>query len=106
MISFQDFKAMELKVARITAVEDHPNADKLYVLTVDLGDHQRTLVAGIKPYYEKEYLQDKLIVVIVNLEPATIRGVQSEGMLLAAGDGEKVVFLSPEQDIAPGSTIS
>jgi len=106
MITFDDFKNMDLRIAKVIAVQDHPNADKLYVLKVDLGGEQRTLVAGIKGKYSKEDLIDKLIVVVANLEPATIRGVTSEGMLLAARDGDDIVILTSEREVTPGSRIS
>jgi len=106
MITFDDFKNMDLRIAKVIAVQDHPNADKLYVLKVDLGGEQRTLVAGIKGKYSKEDLIDKLIVVVANLEPATIRGVTSEGMLLAARDGDDIVILTSEREVSPGSKIS
>jgi methionyl-tRNA synthetase len=105
VISFNDFKKMELKVAEVLSVSDHPNADKLYVLKVKLGDEERQLVAGLKPYYEPEQLQGKKIVVVANLEPAVLRGEKSEGMLLAAQDGENVVIVIPERDVASGSPI-
>jgi len=106
MISMQDFSQMELKVGKVLSVEDHPNADKLMIIRVDLGEETpRTLVAGLKQYYGNEELVGKLIVVIANLEPARLRGVESQGMLLAAQEGEKVVVLTVDKDIAPGSAV-
>lgn len=105
MISIKDFQNIELKVAQIEAVEPHPNADKLWVLRISIGEENRQLVAGIRKHYQAEELVGKKIVVVSNLEPAVIRGVESQGMLLAAGDGEKVVLLTPERDIASGSKI-
>lgn len=84
---------LKLKVAKVVKVEDHPKADKLYVLEIDLGKEKRTIVAGVKKYYEPEALVGKKIVVCVNLEPAKIRGVESNGMLLAADDGKHVCVL-------------
>ncbi len=105
-IPFDEFMKLDLRVARVQKVEAHPNADKLYVITVDLGTEERTLVAGLKPYYKPEEMEGKLIVVVANLAPAKLRGVESRGMLLAAEDDEgHVVFLSPERDIKPGSKI-
>ena len=106
MISFNDFKQMEMKVAEVLSVTDHPNADKLLVFKVKIGDEERQLVAGLKGYYTPEELTGKKIVVVTNLEPAVLRGERSEGMLLAASDGEKIVFLTPESDVASGSPIS
>ncbi len=108
-VSFEDWKKLDLRVAEITDVQDHPNADKLYVLKINLGEEERTLVAGIRNHYTKDELLGKKIIVIANLEPAALRGVMSQGMLLAAAaegeDGETVVLLSPEQDIANGAKV-
>ena len=106
MISFNEFKQIEMKVAEVLAVEEHPNADKLFLVKVKIGDEERQIVAGLRGYYTPEQLTGKKIVVVTNLEPAVLRGERSEGMLLAAGDGEKVIFLTPECDIASGSSIS
>jgi methionine--tRNA ligase beta chain len=106
MISFNDFKEVELGIATVKEVNDHPDADKLYVLKVSLKDEQRQLVAGIKPYYAKEDLIGKQIVVVLNLEPAVIRGIESEGMLLAARDSENVVILTTERKVEDGSKVS
>lgn len=105
MITIDDFSKVELKVAEILAVEDIEGADKLYKLEVDLGDEQRQLVAGIKEAYSKEDLIGKQIIVIVNLEPAKLRGVESQGMLLAV-DGEQPVILIPEKKVPNGTKIS
>ncbi|RLE45935.1 methionine--tRNA ligase, partial [Candidatus Woesearchaeota archaeon] len=87
------FSALNLKVALVEKVEDHPDSDKLYILRVDLGSEKRTLVAGLKPYLKPEEILGKKIVVVANLKPAKLRGVVSQGMLLAAEKGEKVVLL-------------
>ncbi len=93
-----DFSMLNLKVAKILDVQDHPNADKLYVLKIDLGE-QRQLVAGVKNYYTKEQLAGKNIVVLSNLKPAEVRGVQSQGMLLAAEkDGVVKVVETPNSN--------
>ena len=106
MISFQEFQKVEMKVGRVLSVEDHPNANKLMVLRVDVGEEApRTLVAGLKQYYKNEDLAGKLIVVVTNLEPAKLRGIESNGMLLAAQEGSTVCFLTPEKPVAPGSPV-
>jgi methionyl-tRNA synthetase len=106
MISYQDFKKVELKIGKVLSVVDHPNADKLLVLRVDLGeDAPRTLVAGLKGHYTPEQLEGRLIVVVANLQPAQLRGVASNGMLLAAQEGQKVVVLAPDAEVAPGSPV-
>ena len=105
MISFEDFKKVALKVAEVLSVENHPNADKLYVLKVKVGGSERQLVAGLKKYYAPEQLRGRKIVIVANLEPAVLRGEKSEGMLLAAQDGDNVVLVVPERDVASGSPI-
>jgi methionyl-tRNA synthetase len=105
MISFNEFKQVELKVAEVVEVTPHPNADKLYVMQVKLGEETRQLVAGMRPYCTAEHLMGKKIVIVANLEPAVLRGEKSEGMLLAAQDGDRVVCIVPEEDVASGSGI-
>ncbi len=106
MVSFEDFKKIDLRVAEILDVEDHPNADKLYVLKIRLGNEDKQIVAGIRLAYEKEALKGKKIVVVNNLESATIRGVESSGMLLAAkNDNGQPIILLPEKDVPSGSQI-
>ena len=104
-ITIDEFAKVDLRVATITAAEPHPNADRLLVLKIDLGTEERQLVAGIRAHYSPEELIGKQIVVVTNLQPATLRGVESQGMLLAASDGEKVIVLSPEKPIAAGSQV-
>lgn len=105
-VKFEDFKKLDLKIAKILKVEDHPNADKLYLVTVATGEAEKTIVAGIKPYYKKEELEGKSVVIIDNLEPANIRGVVSNGMVLAAKDGVALAVLVPEKEIKIGSPVS
>lgn len=106
MITFDQFKAIDIRIAKIISAEDHPDADKLYVLTVEVGEGTKKLVAGIKEHYTKEELVNKEIVVVNNLKPATIRGVQSEGMALATKDGGKLALLVPEKEVTVGSPVS
>ena len=106
MITFDEFKKMELKVAEVKSVEDHPNADKLIVLQIDLGDEQRQLVAGLKGHYDADSLVGKKIVVVTNLQPAMLRGVESNGMLLAAVDGEALSVLTLDRDMRAGASVS
>jgi len=105
MISFDEFKKIELKVAEVKSVADHPNADKLVVLNIDVGGTEKQIVAGIKGHYESDALIGKKIVVVTNLEPATLRGVESQGMLLAAVEGDRVVLLTPDQDVSAGAGV-
>jgi len=106
-ITFDYFKKMDLRVAEIKECEDVPGADRLYKLTVDAGE-VRQIVAGIKQYYTKEELVGKRIILVANLEPRTLRGIESHGMLLAASSEDKsaVVLISPDKEIANGAAVS
>jgi len=113
IIEFSDWQKLDLRVGKIIEVENIEGADKLYKITVNLGKEtgKRTICAGIKEFYTKEELQDKLIILFTNLKPRTMRGIESQGMLLAAvkeKDGKeiKVVLISPEKDIEIGSKVS
>ena len=109
IISYDDFAKVDLRVGKIIKVEDIEGADKLYKLTVDLGKElgKRTVCAGIKKYYKKEDLKGKKIIVFANLKPLMMRGIESQGMLLAAAekDDAKVVLISPEEDVEVGSKV-
>lgn len=113
-VSFNDWQKLELRVGKIIEVEEIEGADKLFKLTVDLGSEigKRIICAGIKEFYSKEELQDKKIVLFVNLEPRKIRGIESQGMLLAAvnfgddGAEKDVVLLVPEKDAGVGWKIT
>ncbi len=104
-IPFKEFAKIDLRVGRVDKVEDHPNADKLYLLTVDFGTEKRRLVAGLKEYYKPEELLGKNIIVVMNLEQKEIRGIKSEGMLLAADDGKTVSLLTVDRDVDVGAKI-
>ena len=106
-ITFDHFQKMDLRVAEIKTCEDIEGADKLYKLTIDIGE-ERQIVAGIKLYYSKEELVGKKIAVVSNLEPRKLRGITSHGMLLAASNEDKssVVLLVLDKDIPNGSRIS
>jgi len=105
MVTFDDFSKLDLRVGKILTAEAHPDAEKLYVLTVDTGDATISLVAGIRPFYPAENLPGKYIVVLVNLEPKTIRGVLSQGMLLAARGKDDLTLLVSDKKIEPGSKV-
>ncbi len=109
MISFKDFQQLELRVGEVLTAETIPGADKLLKLTVDIGEEQRTMVAGVALAYKPEELIGKRVVVVANLEPATIRGVRSEGMILAGwvkGDDKSISIVSPERPVPKGSVVS
>ena len=105
MVSIKEFQQLDLRIAEILGVRTHPNADKLYVLDVKVGEETKQIVAGIKPPYAENELVGKKVVVVNNLEPATIRGVESQGMLLAANDGNQIIFLTPQRDISSGAQV-
>ena len=124
IIPFADWEKIDLRVAKILEVEEIEGADKLYKLTIDLGKEKRTICAGIKKYYSKKELKNKKVVVVANLAPRKMRGIESQGMILASvNDDEstpqaypeksskkiftkgKVILISPEKDIDAGSKV-
>jgi tRNA-binding protein len=104
-ISIDDFRKIDLKVATIRAAEAHPNADKLLVLQIDLGGERRQICAGIRNSYTTEELVGKQIVVVANLETAKLRGMESQGMLLAASDEGRVIIMTPEKPVQVGAQV-
>ena len=105
MATIEDFRKLELRIARIKEVNDHPDADRLYVITVDFGEKTKQIVAGIKSSYGREDLIGRQVVVVDNLEPAVLRGVESQGMLLAASDENGIAIVSPAREVQPGSIV-
>ena len=115
-VNFEDWTKLDLRVAQIKEVEDIEGADKLYKLTLDVGElGERIICAGIKKYYSKEELKDKKIIYFANLTSRKMRGIESQGMLLAAStaskgvpeskDHEKVILITPEKDIDNGCRV-
>jgi methionine--tRNA ligase beta chain len=105
---FSDWEKIDLRVAEIKDVEEIENADKLWKLTLDVGElGERTICAGIKQFYTKKELIGKKIIYFSNLKPRKLKGIESQGMLLAASNEEhsKVVLIAPEKDIENGSRI-
>lgn len=105
MATFEDFKKLEFRIARIKEINDHPNADKLYVVILDLGDRTKQVVAGIKNFYKKEDLLGRQVVVVDNLDPAMLRGVESQGMILASSDENGMAIVVPDKAMKPGSVV-
>jgi methionyl-tRNA synthetase len=108
-IQFEDFTKLDLRVAQIENAENIDGADKLYKISLDVGElGKRTICAGIKEFYKADDLKNKKIIIIANLAPRKLRGIESQGMLLAASSKDKktLSLISPDQDIAPGSTVS
>lgn len=105
-IVYEDFDKIDLRVGKVLEAERVPKADKLLKLTVDLGFEKRTILSGIAEYYQPEELVGKLVTVVANLAPRKIRGIESQGMLLMAGnDFGKLYSVGPEKDIEPGSVV-
>ena len=105
MITYEDFKKLDLRVAKIIEAERVENSEKLIKLQIDLGDEKRQIIAGIGKFYSPEDLINKKIVVLCNLEPRTLMGLESNGMLLAASNKNQISLLIPDQDIASGSLV-
>lgn len=106
MISFEDFKKLDLRIVEIVDAAVHPNADKLFVVKFKLDGAEKQVVAGIRDYYKPEDLVGKKVVAITNLKAATIRGVESAGMILAARDDESLSVLVPDKEVKVESKIS
>ncbi|MBU2616034.1 MAG: hypothetical protein KKC19_02930 [Nanoarchaeota archaeon] len=109
IVSFSDWSKLNLRVGKIIEITDVEGADKLYQLTVDLGTElgKRTIVAGLKPHYKQEELKDKTCIVFTNLEPKKLKGIESQGMLLAAvsDDESKTKLIRPDTEIETGSKV-
>ena len=105
MISFKEFKNVEMKVGTITKVEEISNSKNLIKLQVDIGGTTKQVVAGIKNRYKTEELEGKQFVFMTNLEPAKLMGELSEVMVLAAVEGDRVVLIKPEKEISNGAII-
>jgi methionyl-tRNA synthetase len=120
IIAYEDFAKLDLRIATITACEPHPNADRLLKIRVDDGTPSgRQVCAGIRAWYDPAALVGRQVVIVANLEPRTIRGERSEGMILAAsnlaggagdpargGTERDVVILTPQREVPPGSSVS
>ena len=111
IVSFEEFLKLDLRIAKVVEASDHPNADKLIVMTIDLGGEQRQIIAGLKDWYTAEQLVGKSLVVVTNLAPRKMRGLESNGMLLAASTGEypnfeDVVVLTTDREVPAGSPVS
>ena len=107
-IEFDDFAKIDLRIAEIVAADHVEGADKLLRLTLNLGEgaDQKQVFAGIKSAYQPEDLVGKTVIVVANLQPAVIRGVESQGMLLAVEDGGKLIVITPEQPAASGKPVA
>ena len=109
-VSFDEFTKLDIRIAKVLEASDHPNADKLIVMKIDLGGEQRQIIAGLKPFCKADDLAGKQIVVVANMAPRKMRGMESNGMLLAATVGgeqlQDVVVLTTDREVPPGSPVS
>ena len=106
MVSFDEFKKLDLSVGRVVNVEEVEGLDNLYKLTIELGSsRQRVILAGLKKTHQPYEILGKLVVVLANLEHREIKGVKSEGMLLAADSAGKPVLITPEEEVDPGCKV-
>jgi methionine--tRNA ligase beta chain len=106
MITFEEFKKVDLRIGKIIKAENVEKSKKLLKLQVDVGEEERQILSGIAEFYNPEDLIGKEVVVVINLEPRKMMGLESQGMLLAAGSEEKPVILKPEEEVGAGSKIT
>src|SRR3972149_1745609 len=104
-ITYDDFSKLELRIATVISAREHPNADKLMLLQIKIGEEEKQIVAGIRMYYKPEDLVGRQIVVVNNLQEVVLRGEESRGMLLAASDEQGVVLLRPDRECQSGSMV-
>lgn len=104
MITFEDFAKLEIKIGTITSAEKVEDVDKLLKLEVDLGEEKRQVVSGIADWYKPEDLVGKQVPVLMNLEPRTFKGVESQGMILATGE-DTAILLHPDKEVPPGTKV-
>ncbi|MDD5085286.1 MAG: hypothetical protein PHE61_04485 [Candidatus Omnitrophica bacterium] len=105
MITFDEFKKLDIRLAEVKEVTPHPAADRLYVIKVAAGPEETTIVAGIRPFYKEEELVGKKVVVVWNIDPAVIRGVESRGMLLAASEEGSLGVVTVDRNIPSGAKV-
>ncbi len=106
LIGIEDFLKLDLRLAKILSAEKVEGSDKLIKLKVSLGEEERTLVAGIAKHYTPDELIGKKIIMLANLKPRKLFGIESQGMVLAVSDGESMSLLIPEKDIKEGAKVS
>jgi methionine--tRNA ligase beta chain len=105
MISFDDFMKLDIRIGTVTAAEKVQGTDKLIRLEIDLGGETRQVVAGMALTYAPQEFIGKQVPILVNLEPRKLRGIESQGMILAADVGGKPIMLIPEREVPPGSAV-
>ena len=105
IINFDDFSKLNIRVGKIISAEEVEGSNKLIKMKVDIGNEERQIVAGISKYYSLDELTNKIVIVLINLEPRKIFGIESQGMLLASIDGDEVSLLQTDKEMIPGSEI-
>jgi methionine--tRNA ligase beta chain len=106
MITFDDFQKLDIRIGKIISAEKVPETDKLVKLIFDIGSEERQVIAGIAEYFDDiDILIGKQMPLIINLEPRKMRGLESQGMILATDDNDVMVLLQPEQEVKPGSKV-
>ena len=105
IINFDDFSKLNIRVGKIISAEEVEGSNKLIKMKVDIGDEERQIVAGISKFYSVDELTNKTVIVLINLEPRKIFGIESQGMLLASIDGDNVSLLQTDKEMIPGSEI-
>jgi len=105
LISYETFSQLDLRVATVLEAREHPNANKLLLLKIQVGDVTKQIVAGIKAHYEPQSLVGTQIIIVNNLEPAMLRGEESQGMLLAASDATSLALVRPEKPLSSGARV-
>ena len=106
MITIDDFKKIELRVAKVLEAERVEGSDKLIKMQLSLGEEKRQVIGGIGKTYEPEQLIGREIIIVANLEPRNLMGLESQGMLLAASDENGIALLAPDKEVTPGSKIN
>ncbi|HEY4760191.1 MAG TPA: methionine--tRNA ligase subunit beta [Thermoguttaceae bacterium] len=104
-ITYDDFSKLELRIATVISAREHPNANKLMLLQIKVGEEEKQIVAGIRQYYKPEDLMGRQIVVVNNLQEVVLRGEESHGMLLAASDSQGIVLLRPDRECDSGAEV-
>lgn len=105
MITFEDFKKLEIKIGKVLAAEKVEGSDKLIKLEVDLGKEKRQIIVGMAEFFEPDYFIGKNLPILVNLEPKEFQEVKSQGMVLAVDVNDKPILLVPEKEVPPGSIV-
>jgi len=105
MVTFDDFMKLDIRIGTVTAADKVPGADKLIRLELDMGGETKQVVAGMAPAYAPEEFIGKQVPILVNLEPRKLRGIESQGMILAADVDGKPVMLMPDKEVPPGSMV-